>query len=113
MATTTKASFLQLLLANAILISLVALVFQDQLARLDYWRSIGFTPETIYSIFSLRFPAMKGNLSIPGLPAFDWVQVFLAVIVLMDVYFFASVLTSRSDRKQKVDIAPSLVPSAM
>ena len=112
MATTTKASSIQLLLANAILISLVALVRQDQLARLDYWRSIGFTPETIYSIFSLRFPAMKGNLSIPGLPTLDWVQVFLAVIVLMDVYYFASVLTGRSDRKRKMDITPS-VPSAV
>jgi hypothetical protein len=110
--TSTKASSIQLLLANAILISLVVLVREDQLARLDYWRSMGFTPDTIYSILSLRFPAVKGNLSIPGLPTMDWVQVFLVVIILMDVYYFASVLSGRSDRKQKGNHITSSMPSA-
>ena len=112
MPTSTKASSIQLLLANAILISLVVLVREDQLARLDYWRSIGFTPDTLYSILSLRFPAVKGNLSIPGLPTLDWVQVFLVVIVLMDVYFLASTLSGRTYRKGNENVITSSIPSA-
>jgi hypothetical protein len=57
-------SIVQIVLVNAILIALMVLVREDQIARFDYWRSIGFTGETIYSILMLRYPATRDHISI-------------------------------------------------
>jgi lipid-A-disaccharide synthase-like uncharacterized protein len=92
-------SIVQIVLVNAILIALMVLVREDQLARFDYWSSIGFAGKTVYSILMLRYPATSDHVSIPGLPTLDWVQVFLIVIVLLDVYYLAIIVTGRSDKR--------------
>ncbi len=106
-------SLIQLVLANAVLISLVSLVRQDQLTRLDYWKSIGFTPGAIYSVFSLRYPAVNRGVAIPGLPTLDWVQLFLGVLVVIDVYYLALTLTGRSNRGENGNLNSSSIPSGV
>ncbi len=95
-------SFIQLVLINSVLIYLISLVRQDQSARLAYWSTIGFTPDTVYSVLSLKYPAVNGSVSIPGLATLDWIQLFLVIIVLIDVYYLFEVLAHRSPKQPQV-----------
>ena len=97
-------SVVQLVLTNAVLIALLALVRQDQIARFDYWNSIGFSPDTVYSIFLLRYPAVRGNTSLPGLPTLDWAQILLVVVVLVDVYYIAAAFTGRGSPSRQTPV---------
>ncbi len=99
-------SFIQLVLINSVLIYLISLVRQDQSARVDYWRSMGFTPDTVYSVLSLRYPAVNGRVSIPGLPTIDWIQLFLVIIILVDVYYLFEHRARRSAKQVQTQVSP-------
>ena len=97
----------ELVLLNVIVVYLVALVRSDQASRLQYWNSIGFSPSQVYSSFTLRYPAVSGTVSIPGLITLDWVQILLVFLVIVDVYQVASFVVGRRRRIQNVPQAPS------
>ncbi len=103
-------SFIQLVLINSVLIYLISLVRQDQSARFAYWGAIGFTPDTVYSVLSLRYPAVNGSVSIPGLATFDWIQLFLVIILVVDVYYLFEVLAHRSPKQPQTQLSPDLQP---
>jgi hypothetical protein len=93
-------SVVEFVLLNAIVIYLIALVRSDQASRLQYWNRIGFTPSSVYSAFTLRYPAVNGMVSIPGLISLDWVQILLVLLIVVDVYQVASALGGRRRRIQ-------------
>jgi hypothetical protein len=87
-AVITKAAVLvQLLITNVILIVLSSLVAQDLGARIDYARSIGFTPSVSYSPLAFVLSSVGHGTSIPGLLTFDWFQFLLIVLILLDGSF--------------------------
>ncbi len=100
-------SIIELVLVNAILIYLISLVRSDQASRLQYWDRIGFSPSSVYSAFTLRYPAVSGSVSIPGLPTLDWVQILFAILVVMDIYYVASALGRRRRQLQDAGTTPA------
>jgi hypothetical protein len=88
----------EVIVVNAILISLLVLITQNYASRMAYWARPGdeFTPTmTRYPLFFIT-SAVKGSTRIPGILSVDWQQVIVLVLVVVDGLFILSALKSRS-----------------
>jgi len=89
---------LEVLVVNAILIPLLALITQNYALRMAYWArpGDGFTPTmTRYPLFFIT-SAVNGSTNIPGLLSVDWQQVVLLVLIVTDaVYVWSAVRDGR------------------
>ena len=95
---TKAAALVQLLITNVVLIVLSSLAAQDLSARMDYARSIGFTPSVAYSPLAFVLSSVGHGTSIPGLLTFDWSQLVLIVLILLDGSFALEALLRRGHR---------------
>lgn len=89
---------LEVLVVNAILIPLLALITQNYALRMAYWAKPGdaFTPTMTRYPFFFMTSAVKGSTNIPGLLSVDWQQVVLLVLVVTDaVYIWSAVRDGR------------------
>jgi len=85
---------LEVLVVNALLIPLLALITENYGLRAAYWSSEGFASTTVrYPLFFIT-SAVKGSTNIPGLLSVDWQQVVLLVLVLTDAVFVWSAVKS-------------------
>jgi hypothetical protein len=81
---------LEVLVVNAFLIPLLALVTENYGLRAAYWSSEGFTSTTVrYPLFFIT-SAVKGSTHIPGLLSVDWQQIVALVIIVVDGIFLIS-----------------------
>lgn len=87
---------LKVLVVNALLIALLALITENYGLRLAYWTSEGFASTTVRYPFFFITSAVKGSTHIPGLLSVDWQQVIVVVLVAVDGLFVISALKSRS-----------------
>jgi len=87
---------LEVLVVNAFLIPLLALITENYGLRGAYWGSEGFTSTTVrYPLFFIT-SAVKGSTHIPGLLSVDWQQVVLLVLIVTDaVYVWSAVKSGR------------------
>ncbi len=88
----------QLLLTNIILIVLSYLAAQDLGTRIEYARSIGFTPSVAYSPLVFVLSSIGRGTNIPGLSTFDWTQCLLIVLVILDGSFLLETLLGRNPK---------------
>lgn len=95
---TKAAALVQLLITNIVLIVLSSLAAQDLSARMDYARSVGFTPSVTYSPLAFVLSSVGHGTSIPGLLTFDWFQFLLIVLILLDGSFALEALRRRGHR---------------
>lgn len=92
---------LEVLVINALLIPLLALLTENYGLRMAYWRSEGFTPTmTRYPLFFVT-SAVKGATRIPGLVSVDWQQVVVLVLLVVDGLFVFSVLRGPARGRQQ------------
>lgn len=89
-------SAIPFIIANIVILFLIYEIFQDYAYRLSYWRSMGFTPHTTYSLFFFVTTATKGSTYIPGQLTLDWTQVLAVILVIMDLSFLVGLLRHRS-----------------
>jgi len=94
---------LEVLVVNAFLIPLLALVTENYGLRAAYWGSEGFTFTTVRYPFFFITSAAKGSTHIPGLLSVDWQQVALVLLIVVDGVF---VLSALRGRRQDVSNAP-------
>jgi len=95
--------FLEVLVINALLIPLLALITENYGLRAAYWTSEGFASTTVrYPLFFIA-SAVKGSTRIPGLLSVDWQQVVVLLLVVVDGLFVFSALRSR---RQDIGRAP-------
>jgi hypothetical protein len=88
---------LEVLVINAVLITLLVLITENYGLRLAYWGPEGFAPSmTRYPLFFVT-SAVKGTTRIPGLLSVDWQQVTLLVLLVVDGLFVRSALKGRRD----------------
>ena len=96
-------AILEMLVVNALLIPLLALITVNYGLRAAYWNSEGFTSTTVRYPFFFITSAVKGSTNIPGLLSVDWQQVVLFVLVVTDaIYVWSAVKSTRTgsmDRK--------------
>lgn len=91
---------LEVLVINALLIPLLALLTENYGLRMAYWRSEGFTPTmTRYPLFFVT-SAVKGATRIPGLVSVDWQQVVVLVLLVVDGLFVFSALRGPARGRQ-------------
>ena len=88
-------SVLEVLVINAVLIPLFALITQNYALRTAYWGPEGFTPTTVRYPFFFITSAIKGSTTIPGLLSVDWQQIVLVVLVVTDAVFVWSAIKNR------------------
>ncbi len=89
------AELVQVLVVNAVLIPLLALITENYGRRAAYWRSEHFTSTMVrYPLFFIT-SATSGSTQIPGILSVDWQQVVIVVLVLMDGWFVWSALKQR------------------
>jgi hypothetical protein len=102
-----KLPLVEVIVVNAILISLLALITQNYALRMAYWGKPqdGFTPTMTRYPFFFITSAVKGSTHLPGLLSVDWQQVVLVVLILTDaVYLWSSI---RSGRRRDVSQTPA------
>ncbi len=89
----TKAAVL-----DALLIAAAYFVFGDQVWRASFASSEHFVATVTYLPF-IQFFSMSGwTIPLESPPTLDWLQVFLAIIVVSNLYYAWRVLSSRRDR---------------
>jgi len=93
----------EVLVVNAFLIPLLALVTENYGLRASYWGSEGFTYTTVRYPFFFIPSAVKGATHLPGLLSVDWQQVVLLLLVVIDGVF---VLSALRGRRRDVSKAP-------
>ena len=82
-----RAAVLQVIIVNAALIPLLALITENYGLRMAYWAPEGFTPTmTRYPLFFIT-SAVKGSTHLSGLLSVDWQQVVLLVLLVVDGLF--------------------------
>jgi len=86
------AALAEVLVVNAILIPLLALITENYGVRAAYWRSEHFTSTMVRYPFFFITSAVNGSTHIPGILSVDWQQIVLLVIVLVDGWFVWSEL---------------------
>ncbi len=92
---TKAAPLIQLLLISVVLIVLSSLAAQDLNRRVEYARSIGFTPSLTYSPLFFILSSVGRGTSIPGLLTFDWSQFLLIVLIILDGSFALETILRR------------------
>lgn len=94
---------LEVLIVNAFLIPLLALITENYGLRAAYWGLEGFTFTTARYPFFFITSAVKGSTHLPGLLSVDWQQVVLIILIVVDGVF---VLSALRGRRQDVSNAP-------
>jgi hypothetical protein len=89
------AQLAQVVVVNALLIPLLALITENYALRAAYWGHENFTYNMVRYPFLFITSATNGSTHIPGLLSIDWQQVVLVVLVLADGWFVWSALKSR------------------
>lgn len=89
------AELAQVLVVNAVLIPLLALITENYGLRAAYWGSEHFTYTMVRYPFLFITSAASGSTHIPGVLSVDWQQVVLVVLVLTDGWFVWSALKAR------------------
>lgn len=85
----------EVVVVNAVLIALLALITENYGLRTAYWGTEGFTPTTVrYPLFFIT-SAVKGTTQIPGILSVDWQQVVLLVLVVVDALYVWSAYKGR------------------
>ncbi|MDA4116162.1 MAG: hypothetical protein OK442_06375 [Thaumarchaeota archaeon] len=97
---------LEVLVVNAFLIPLLALITENYGLRAAYWTSEGFTSTTVRYPFFFITLAIKGSTHIPGLLSVDWQQVILLVLVVTDAVYLWSAF--KDGRRQGAGQTPPL-----
>ena len=98
---------LEVLVVNAFLIPLLALITENYSLRTAYWGSEGFTSTTVRYPFFFITSAVKGSTRIPGLLSVDWQQVVFLVLVVSDaVYVWSAVKSSRRPGESRAPRSP-------
>ena len=91
-----RIAILEVIIINAALIPLLALITENYGLRAAYWGPEGFTyTMTRYPLFFIT-SAVRGTTHIPGLLSVDWQQVIVLVLVVVDGLFIRSALRGRS-----------------
>ena len=99
---------LEVLVINALLIPLLALITENYGLRNAYWGPEYFVPTTTrYPLFFIT-SAVKGTTSIPGILSVDWQQVVLLVIVVTDVVYALSLYRSRKPAQAQPVLSANL-----
>jgi len=100
-------SLLEVLVVNAALIPLLALITENYSLRAAYWVPEGFASTTVRYPFFFITSAVKSSTRIPGLLSVDWQQVVLVVLVLTDaVYLWSSLKSGRRREAPQTAQAP-------
>lgn len=86
---------IEVLVVNAFLIPLLALITENYDLRSAYWASEGFTSTTVRYPFFFITSAVRGTTHIPGLLSVDWQQVVLFVLIVADGVFALGLYRSR------------------
>jgi hypothetical protein len=84
----------EVLLVNAFLIPLFALISINYGLRDAYWGSPGdgFTYHMVRYPFFFITTARKGSVYIPGLLSVDWQQIVLVIIIVVDAFYIWTAL---------------------
>jgi len=84
---------LEVLVINALLITLLVLITENYGLRAAYWgtESPPFTSTTVrYPLFFIT-SAVRGSTRIPGLLSVDWQQVVLVILIVVDLVYLLSI----------------------
>lgn len=100
--------FLEVLVVNAILIPLLALITQNYALRTAYWAKPGdgFTPTMTRYPFFFMTSAVKGSTHIPGLLSVDWQQIIVLLLLVVDGVFVLSALRGTAPERQQPSSGP-------
>jgi hypothetical protein len=81
-----KLPLVEVIVVNAILIPLLALITQNYALRMAYWGKVGdgFTPTMTRYPFFFITSAVKGSTHLPGLLSVDWQQVIVLLLIVVD-----------------------------
>jgi len=94
---------LEMLVVNAVLIPLLALITQNYALRMAYWAkpADGFAPTmTRYPLFFIT-SAVRGSTHIPGIFSVDWQQVILLLLIVVDGMVVLSALNVSMPGRQR------------
>jgi hypothetical protein len=89
----------EVVVVNAVLIPLLALITENYGLRTAYWGTEGFTSTTVRYPFFFITSAVKGSTHIPGILSVDWQQVVLVVLIVTDAVYVWSAMKSRRRRE--------------
>ena len=84
-------------------LTLLYLIEQDLDARASYVRSEHLTPSTMYSLFFHTFSITGSTVQFPLVspPVLDWVQVLVALLILVNGLYIFSVIRTPPEKKAR------------
>lgn len=87
-----RTGILKVALVDAVLLVFAYYVLQDLSWRDSYAASRGFSASTSFSLLTRRLELTSGGTTLVSPPTLDWIQVVIALLIIVNVAYVVGVL---------------------